>query len=454
MIRSSYAWVTLGPLALLCFVMCSNSDKGGSTNGTGGTNAATGGSENGGDGTGGSEPADAETGGNSDDASSHVSDASALVFNPCVSTSGSTYGTSGSATFAVMAAGFAAKNLTISNDYAEVGSSGLQAVALLTQGDKLVFENVRILGNQDTLYLKTPATNVVSRVYIKDSYIEGDTDFIFGRATTVIDHSTLQSMNRKPTGGTVVAPSTAPANPYGFLIISSNFTADTAVSTNGTYLGRAWDEGVSSTSPYVAGTSPNGQALIRDSMLGVHIRVASPWASSTSSRPFDVSANRLFEYNNSGPGSLAGNGSVADGGTATSDAGVEYSGTATRPLLTAEEAADETISAYLASSGTLGALTTDNWDPTAGLGDVSTFTPTYTVASDGSGTHTSVQAAIVAATAAGGTSPARILVKPGTYRELVCVKSGAPPITLYGASADATQVQIVFDNYSGKSTVP
>lgn len=450
MIRNSYAWATLG-LSAAFFVVCCNREKGSVSIGTGGTNAATGGSENGGKGAGGSEPVDADIRDSAADADSHEPDASAVAFNPCVVPSGSTYSTSGSATFAVMAAGFAAKNLTISNDYAEVGTSGLQAVALLTQGDRLIFENVRILGNQDTLYVKTSAANVVNRIYIKDSYIQGDTDFIFGRATAVIDHSTLQSANRKPAGGTVLAPSTAPGNPYGFLIINSDFTADTAVATNGTYLGRAWDESVTT---YVMGTSPNGQALIRDSNLGAHIRAASPWAPSTSGRPFDVSANRLFEYNNSGPGSFAGNGSAADGGTVTSDAGAEYSGTVTRPLLTAAEAADATISTYLASSGTLGALVTDNWDPTAGLGDVNAFTPTYTVAADGSGSHTSVQAAVAAATAAGGTLPIRILVKPGTYRELVCVKSGAPPITLYGASPDATQVQIVFDNYAGKSTAP
>ena len=64
-------------------------------------------------------------------------------------------------------------------------------------------------------------------------------------------------------------------------------------------------------------------------------------------------------------------------------------------------------------------LTTDNWDPTAGVGDVSTFTPTYTVAATG-GTHTTVQAALDAAVAAGGTTRIYIKVNPGTYRETVC----------------------------------
>ena len=40
------------------------------------------------------------------------------------------------------------KNLTIENNAARLG----QAVALHTEGDKLVFINCRLLGNQDTIY--------------------------------------------------------------------------------------------------------------------------------------------------------------------------------------------------------------------------------------------------------------------------------------------------------------
>src|SRR5678815_1321807 len=57
--------------------------------------------------------------------------------------------------------------------------------------------------------------------------------------------------------------------------------------------------------------------------------------------------------------------------------------TSTRPQLTSAEAANYTIAKYFASGP-------DAWDPTPGLGSASSFTPNFTVAADGSGTHTTV----------------------------------------------------------------
>lgn len=70
-----------------------------------------------------------------------------------------------------------------------------------------------------------------------------------------------------------------------------------------------------------------------------------------------------------------------------------------------------------------------------------------TVAKDGSGDYLTVQAAIDAAPT-GQTSPYRIFVKNGTYKELVTVPSNKPFIQLVGESVAKTI--ITFDNYSGK----
>ena len=67
------------------------------------------------------------------------------------------------------------KNITIENNAARLG----QAVALHTEGDRLVFLNCRFLGNQDTVYTGMPNT----RLYFNGCYIEGTTDFIFGPST-------------------------------------------------------------------------------------------------------------------------------------------------------------------------------------------------------------------------------------------------------------------------------
>jgi pectinesterase len=240
--------------------------------------------------------------------------APANLCNP--NTDGTTFGTSGSATFAAYAPDFQAKNLTFANDTDEAAAgSSVQAVALMTQADRLVFENVRVLGNQDTLLVKTPDVTTVWRAYFKDCYVEGDTDFVFGRGTAVLDGCTIHSLTSRTANGVVVAPSTDSRNPYGILVAKGTFTADAAAEPGSTHLGRAWDEGQVDVPTYVAnvasGVYPNGQALVRESVLGVHVQGTAPWRSAaTTSRPHrssdgDYPANRLFEYGNSGPGSVA-----------------------------------------------------------------------------------------------------------------------------------------------------
>jgi pectinesterase len=212
-------------------------------------------------------------------------------------------GTPLTATLTVKNNGFQIANLTISNDFptpaAPPAGSSVQAVALYTTGDKVVLQNVRLHGFQDTLFIDSPAATTVSRVYIKGSFIEGDTDFIFGRSTTVIDGSTINYLSsRKGTGsGVHFAPSTAVANNFGFLVTGCNFTADATAPANKISLGRSWDQ-TSTTTP-----TPNGQAVVRESTLGAHINRTAPWAAAaTSGRVFSATGNRFFEYCNSGVG--------------------------------------------------------------------------------------------------------------------------------------------------------
>lgn len=235
--------------------------------------------------------------------------------NPCNQALGAiTYGTSGSPTFSAYANAFYAKNLTFENDIDETGLTGsVQAVALATQGDKQIYENVRLLGNQDTFFVKTANADVIARVYVTKSFIQGDTDFVFGRGTLVIDQSEIHFISsRQGSKGYAIVPSTDARNPYGILVYKSQFTADAATTAGSIDLGRAWDESGKDLPTYAAqamtGIYPNGQALIRECTLGAHIRAADPWAeAATTKRPFSAvagmyPANRLFELNNTGPG--------------------------------------------------------------------------------------------------------------------------------------------------------
>lgn len=124
-----------------------------------------------------------------------------------------TYGTGGSATFAVEADDFQARNLTISNDFDEASHQDIanQAVALRTAADKVFLDGVIVSGDQDTLLVDTAAKEKLGRVYMTNSYVVGNVDFIFGRATAVIDKSviTLKKRWNGTSAGYVTAPSTA-----------------------------------------------------------------------------------------------------------------------------------------------------------------------------------------------------------------------------------------------------
>jgi len=67
------------------------------------------------------------------------------------------------------------------------------------------------------------------------------------------------------------------------------------------------------------------------------------------------------------------------------------------------------------------------------------------VGPEGSAAHATIQAAIDAAT---GPEPVTIRVGPGRYREVVKIPRGGPPIRLVGATGDARDAVITFDNAS------
>ena len=151
-------------------------------------------------------------------------------------TSQGTRGTKASyATVHVLGDDFHAENITFENDFNrthEQTGSGSQAQALNVEGDRNILKNVRILGNQDTLYIgakrcgqagnlrsPAPATGVVpgtpapagaptayaptaapctplpTRSFFTHCFISGNVDFIYGDGNAVFDdceiHSTL-----------------------------------------------------------------------------------------------------------------------------------------------------------------------------------------------------------------------------------------------------------------------
>ena len=233
--------------------------------------------------------------------------------NPCLpDLAASSYGTLGSATLGIFSNDVQLIRLSVENDAMQgvqkgigypVGageSGGAQGVALMTQGDRIQLEDVRLIGHQDTLYVRNVPDGFGDRVYVRSSLIAGDVDFIFGNGTLVVDGSTILSRagRRAPgNGGHILAPSTAPDKPLGILVNTSRLVNEAGLPAGTISLGRAWDQGVAK-GAWVKDVSPNGQAVVRDSVLGVHV---GPWAASTSRRPFSGmgdQANRLLEFNN------------------------------------------------------------------------------------------------------------------------------------------------------------
>ena len=166
------------------------------------------------------------------------------------------------------------KNLTIENNAAQLG----QAVALHTEGDRLKFINCRILGNQDTIYTGAKFT----RLYFKDCYIDGTTDFIFGPSTALFENCMIHSKRNSY----VTAASTPKEAKYGYVFKHCKLTAEPGVDK--VYLGRPW--------------RPYAYTLFIECELGKHI-VSAGWHNW--GKQSNEETARYMEYKNTGEGANA-----------------------------------------------------------------------------------------------------------------------------------------------------
>jgi pectinesterase len=130
------------------------------------------------------------------------------------------------ATLLVQGNDFHAENLTIENAAGAVG----QAIALAVKADRCSFNNCKILGNQDTLYL----AGENARQYFFNCYIEGTTDFIFGEATVLFEKCFIKCK----ADSYITAASTPENVSYGFVF--KNCIINAAPEVKNVYLGRPW----------------------------------------------------------------------------------------------------------------------------------------------------------------------------------------------------------------------
>lgn len=229
--------------------------------------------------------------GDSEDFGSSAPSQVSKYYNDC--TTRSTLGTNCTATVISYASNLQIKNLTILNSYADndPNANGQnQAVAYLNNGgDQVILDTVRLIGHQDTLWLN----GINKRTYLRNSFVSGDDDFIFGDMIGVFDTCEIQYVTTRTKSGAITAPS-HPAGNQGFLFSGGSFTSDGGT-TNTVYFGRQWPQNGAST----------GQTIIRQVNLGGHIRSTAPWKQWDSTHPIDYGAAgnwRLAEFDNTGPG--------------------------------------------------------------------------------------------------------------------------------------------------------
>jgi polygalacturonase len=203
-------------------------------------------------------------------------------------------GTLHSATVNVTADNFFAENITFQNDFNRTHPqlpTGSQALALLVNGDRAIFENVRLLGNQDTVYAGSrncaPDGNlcIPTRQYFSDCYIAGNVDFIFGDGKAVFDHCEIHS--------TIHAEGfiTAQGKHYvdedsGFIFSNCKLTADPGV-TKTVYLGRPW--------------RPYATVVYLNSEMGEHIDPAG-WREWHPGETHSIETAFYAELHSTGPG--------------------------------------------------------------------------------------------------------------------------------------------------------
>ncbi len=163
------------------------------------------------------------------------------------------------------------ENFTFVNSVGRVG----QAVALHVEGDRCVFRNCKLVGNQDTLL----ASGENSRQYYVGCTIEGTTDFIFGAATAVFENCTIISK----VNSYITAASTPPTQQYGFVFLRCKLLSDSI--GRKVYLGRPW--------------RLHAYTAFVNCEMGEHIR---PEGWHNWSKPEAEKSARYSEYNSMGPG--------------------------------------------------------------------------------------------------------------------------------------------------------
>ena len=166
-----------------------------------------------------------------------------------------------------------------------------RALALIVQADKFTMTNCSLLGYQDTVEFMT------GRQYVSNTYISGNTDFIFGTNCTTYFYNCEIFVNYK-IGGSGYITAVKGCNSgesdyveYGFIFDNCNFTADSRVAANSFAIGRPWGA-------YSA-------VMVMNSNIGAHVGTTSSsrYVAMGGINTTDATV-RYKEYNNTGDSAI------------------------------------------------------------------------------------------------------------------------------------------------------
>lgn len=217
-----------------------------------------------------------------------------IVYDLSQGTQGSQQGT---ATVRVRGDDFTAENITIENDFNRTHkqeAQGSQAQALNLTGDRNVLRNVRILGNQGTLFVgakncpgATGGSCEPARSYFTRCFIAGNVGFIVGDGTAYFDDCEIHSTEHPLAGFITAQGKHYPAQDSLFVFRSCRLTSD-AGAVN-VALGKPWRDYAS-----VVFLSP---------VMGIHI-AQNAWREWTPGTTHRLETAYFRVYKPTGPGAV------------------------------------------------------------------------------------------------------------------------------------------------------
>jgi pectinesterase len=234
---------------------------------------------------------------------------------------GTTYGTFGSASVAILASDVRVENLTIENafDYPANAAkarndptrlANAQAVALKTDlaNNRAIFKNITLVGYQDTLYVNA------GHNYFHQCHITGHIDFIFGAGQAVFDDCDIVSRDSGSAvdNGYITAASTLISQSYGFLFSNCRLKKGSPELADHTVaLGRPWHpttlwpDGTRAANPQAVGC-----VVFKQCWMDSHISAAGwermhGWDKNGNEIWFYPQDARFFESGSTGPGATS-----------------------------------------------------------------------------------------------------------------------------------------------------